>query len=57
MKRLLESNSKWINHNIKFDAKCLMYRWGIQPKNIYWDTMVGAFILIENEPTHGLKPL
>ena len=57
MKRLLESNSKWINHNIKFDAKFLMYRWGIQPKNIYWDTMVGAFILNENEPTHGLKPL
>lgn len=55
--RLMESNALWINHNIKFDAKFLMYRWNIKPNNMYWDTLIGAFILNENEPTHGLKPL
>ena len=55
--RLLSSKAHWINHNIKFDAKFLMYLWGIQPNNMYWDTMIGAFILNENEPTHGLKSL
>ena len=55
--RLMESNALWINHNIKFDAKFLMYRWNIKPNNMYWDTLIGAFVLNENEPTHGLKPL
>lgn len=55
--RLMESDAHWINHNIKFDAKFLMYRWNIKPNNMYWDTLIGAFILNENEPTHGLKPL
>ena len=55
--KLLSSDAKWINHNLKFDAKFLMYRWDIKPSNMYWDTMIGAFILNENEPTHGLKPL
>ena len=54
---LMESKALWINHNIKFDAKFLMYRWDIQPNNMYWDTQIGAFILNENEPTHALKPL
>lgn len=57
IKKLVESDARWINHRIKFDAKFLMYRWNIKPKNIYWDTEVGAFILNENERTHGLKPL
>lgn len=57
IKKLVESDARWINHRIKFDAKFLMYRWNIRPKNIYWDTEVGAFILNENERTHGLKPL
>lgn len=55
--RLMESNAHWINHNIKFDAKFLMYRWNIKPNNMYWDTQIGAFILNENERVHGLKPL
>ena len=55
--RLMESDAHWINHNIKFDAKFLMYRWNIKPNNMYWDTLIGAFVLNENEPTHGLKPL
>lgn len=55
--RLMESEALWINHNIKFDAKFLMYRWNIKPNNMFWDTLIGAFILNENEVTHGLKPL
>jgi DNA polymerase I-like protein with 3'-5' exonuclease and polymerase domains len=55
--RLMESDAHWINHNIKFDAKFLMYRWNINPNNMFWDTLIGAFVLNENEPTHGLKPL
>lgn len=55
--RLMESDAHWINHNIKFDAKFLMYRWNIKPNNMFWDTLIGAFVLNENEPTHGLKPL
>ena len=57
--RLIESSSKFINHNIKFDYKFLSKVWGI-PVNeefIFWDTQIGAFLLNENEPTHGLKPL
>lgn len=54
---LMESEALWINHNIKFDAKFLMYRWNIKPNNMYWDTQIGAFVLNENEPTHALKPL
>lgn len=58
IKRLLKSKAKWINHNIKFDAKFLEFQWGIDTKPaIYWDTMISAFILNENEPTHSLKPL
>ena len=57
--RLMASPSKFINHNIKFDYKFLSKVWGI-PVNeefIFWDTQIGAFLLNENEPTHGLKPL
>ena len=58
IKRLFRSEAKWINHNIKFDAKFLEYQWGINTRDsIYWDTMISAFILNENEPTHALKPL
>ena len=57
IKKLVESDAHWINHNIKFDAKFLMYRWNIKPNNMYWDTQIGAFILNENERVHGLKPL
>ena len=42
--RLMESNAHWINHNIKFDAKFLMYRWNIKPNNMFWDTLIGAFV-------------
>lgn len=58
IRRLFDSKAKWINHNIKFDAKFIEYSWGISTKDsIYWDTLISAFILNENEPTHALKAL
>ena len=47
---------KCINHNIKFDAKVLLWNWGARIGNIYWDTLMAGFVLNENEK-HGLKPL
>lgn len=56
--RLFESEAKWINHNIKFDAKFLKYQWGVDCiPNIYWDTQVAQHILNENEQSHALKYL
>lgn len=58
IRRLFNSKVKWINHNIKFDAKFLEYQWNIRTKDsIYWDTLISAFLLNENEPTHALKAL
>lgn len=57
LKPVLESNKvKVINHNLKYDAKVIKFNWGIDIKNIYWDTMIASHLLNENEP-HGLKPL
>lgn len=54
--KLFNSTSKWVNANIKFDAKFLKFQWGLDViSNIYWDTMIGAFLLNENEPSHALK--
>lgn len=47
---------KTIYHNAKYDLKVLQYIWDIKDHNIYWDTMLGAYILNENEEK-GLKPL
>lgn len=57
--RLLRSKAKWINHNIKFDAKFLKYQWNIEETThaIYWDTMIAQFLLNENETSHALKYL
>lgn len=46
---------KWIYHNAKFDIKFIKHSFGIQLP-AYWDTMVAATLLNENEP-HGLKQL
>ncbi|MGL5460747.1 MAG: DNA polymerase [Cetobacterium sp.] len=53
---LEDKNIKCILHNAKFDYKVLLWCWDIKIANVYWDTMIGAFILNENEK-HGLKPL
>lgn len=59
---------KTIYHNAKYDLKVLKHLWkiDIDSSNVYWDTMIGAYILNENERAfkkgdsrsgYGLKPL
>jgi DNA polymerase I-like protein with 3'-5' exonuclease and polymerase domains len=43
-------------HNGKFDGKMHFLNWGVKIANFFWDTLVGAHVLDENEP-HGLKYL
>lgn len=57
LKPLVTSQAKAINHNIKFDAKFLLANWGYTFGNIYWDTMIAGFLLLETETSHGLKYL
>lgn len=52
----LADDIRVINHNIKFDNKMLISNWDSRMANIYWDTLIAAFVLNENEK-HGLKPL
>lgn len=47
-------DTKIIMHNGKFDYEVIKCTCGLQLK-IYWDTMVGAKILDENERSAGLK--
>ena len=43
-------DGKWINHNIKFDAKMFLHDFKLDLiDKIHWDTQVGARILNENE--------
>lgn len=68
-KQLIEDEDiKTIYHNAKYDLKVLKHLWNIDidKSNIYWDTMIGAYILNENERAfkkgdsrsgYGLKPL
>ena len=68
-KKIVEDNSiKTIYHNAKYDLKVLKHLWkiDIDKSNVYWDTMIGAYILNENERAYkkgdsrsgyGLKPL
>lgn len=48
------STTKIIMHNGKFDYEVIKCTCGVQLK-VYWDTMVGARILDENEKSAGLK--
>lgn len=48
------SNTKIIMHNGKFDYQVIKCTCGIA-LDIYWDTMIGAKLLDENEYTAGLK--
>lgn len=52
-KRLQDSNVKIIYHNAKYDYRMFKNDWGVD-LNIYWDTMIGAFMLNENDRI-GLK--
>lgn len=48
------ANTKIIMHNGKFDYEVIKCTCGVK-LNIYWDTMIGAKILDENELSAGLK--
>lgn len=52
LKRL--SRTKIIMHNGKFDYQVLKCTCGVK-LNVYWDTMIGAKLLDENERSAGLK--
>lgn len=53
--RMNKSKVKYILHNAKFDMHILW--WMLKVKIIpYWDTLIGGYLLNENEP-HGLKQL
>lgn len=53
--RMNKSNVKYVLHNAKFDMHILW--WMLKVKIIpYWDTLIGGYLLNENEP-HGLKQL
>lgn len=52
---LNDNNVKVIMHNASFDLKVFANMVGLR-LNCYWDTMIAANLLNENEP-HGLKPL
>jgi len=62
LKRMDEAGVKFIFHNAKYDIK--VFRWCFKPLypykyiniNPYWDTMLGGYLLNENEP-HNLKDL
>ena len=52
--RLVDANTKIIMHNGKFDYKVIHCTCGIDLP-IYWDTMLAARLLDENESSAGLK--
>lgn len=52
-KRLADEKVNLVYHNAKFDYKFFLNNWGIRMP-IYWDTMIGGFMLNENIP-NGLK--
>jgi len=53
LQRLVDNNVKIIYHNAKFDYQVLKCTCGVELP-IYWDTMIGARLLNENESA-GLK--
>lgn len=48
VKKIMESQSRKIAHNIKFDLR-FIYTLGIQTENIYFDTMVADALIDENK--------
>lgn len=53
LQRLVNHNVKFIFHNAKFDYQVIWCTCGIK-LSVYWDTMIGARVLDENERA-GLK--
>lgn len=52
--RLIEAKTKVVMHNAKFDYKVLKCTLN-KSFTLYWDTMIAARLLNENEPSAGLK--
>lgn len=50
-----KENVKYVLHNSKFDMHILYWMIGVKIVP-YWDTLIGGYLLNENEP-HGLKAL
>jgi DNA polymerase-1 len=45
--------ARLVGQNAKYDYK-VMRRWGVRPANVYFDTMVAAWILESDEGAYGL---
>lgn len=55
LQRLESSNVKIVMHNANFDLRIIYWDLGVK-LSCYFDTLLAAYVLNENEP-HGLKPL
>lgn len=51
-----DPNGVLVGHNLKFELNMLRAE-GIEVRGKLWDTMVGAFLMNENEPSYALKSL
>ena len=51
----VDNNIRFVLHNAKFDMHILYWMVGVKIVP-YWDTLIGGYLLNENEP-HGLKVL
>lgn len=51
----VDNNIRFVLHNAKFDMHILYWMVGVKIVP-YWDTLIGGYLLNENEP-HGLKAL
>ena len=45
-----------IGHNFKYDYKVLS-RWGIEPKNLFFDTMIAAWLIDTTASSYGMDAL
>ncbi len=51
-----DKNLKLIGHNFKYDYKILK-RWGVETKNLAFDTMIAAWVLDSAAPSYGMDAL
>lgn len=56
MKDIFNRHYKWIYHNAKFDLSVLRTFFGYPVSDPYWDTLIAAYLLDQDED-HGLKAL
>jgi DNA polymerase I len=53
---LEDPNVRLVGHNAKYDYK-MMRRWGVSPANVFFDTMVAAWMLDSEQGSFGLDRL